>query len=126
MRRLNLLSMQKNAEAKRRQRREEQRAKLELTQTICSSLAFMAAAWWASGNTRASTMFRPGQQPVVRGFQEEQVEALQEEECTPQSNCVKALKSKKLLALAEWLLALMKPAHLKGLQNHKTCKLAKS
>ena len=44
----------------------------------------MAAAW-VSGNTRASAVFRPGQQAVVEGLQGEQVEAV--EEAAPTERC---------------------------------------
>ena len=78
--RLNLLSMQENAEAERQQRREEQRANHKLMQMIGTNLASMAAAQ-ASGNKRASVVFvRPWQQPVIKGLSKEQEEALEEEE----------------------------------------------
>ena len=50
---------------------------------IGTSLASMEAAW-ATGDKAASTVFRPAQEPVVKGLNEEQEEEPQEEEeCTP-------------------------------------------
>jgi hypothetical protein len=97
MYRLNMLSMQQNAELDRQQRREEARvmnlhAQLERTrrseeaqanrqmlQMIGATLTQLSTAWTA-GNTGATAVFRPGEQPVI----EQEVEA--EEDLEPPPN----------------------------------------
>jgi hypothetical protein len=71
---LNILSMQQSAEQDRQERRAQERASQQMTQQMMqmlgASLGSLATAW-ASGNTGASAVFRPGQQPVLEGVQEQ-------------------------------------------------------
>jgi hypothetical protein len=49
--------------------------------TLGASLGSLAAAW-AAGNTKASAVFRPGEQPVLEGVQgvQEREQVLEDEE----------------------------------------------
>jgi hypothetical protein len=66
--RMQLLSQSQNAELDRQQRREEERARREEQRAFMQMLGTMATAW-ASGNTGASIVSRPGEQPVIEGME---------------------------------------------------------
>jgi hypothetical protein len=93
--RMQMVAMQQSAEMDRQQRREEdrsrrrdeeerrkierereqakreaqERANEQMMQMIASSVASLSSAW-AAGNTGASAVFRPAQQPVLEGMEQ--------------------------------------------------------
>jgi hypothetical protein len=70
--------MQQSAEQDRQERRAQERATQQMMLTLGASLGSLAAAW-ASGNTKASAVFRPGEQPVLEGVQEQEEQVLEDE-----------------------------------------------